>query len=60
MKGYKSDNKYGASSTIICGGFLLIFGYMNSLDGFLPYPYIIPIKNIKNASKKKNNVKVVL
>lgn len=39
MKGYKSNNKYGASSTIICGGFLLIFGYMNSLDGFLPYPY---------------------
>lgn len=37
--GYKSNNRYGGTSTIICGILFIVFGYYNSLFGFLPYPY---------------------
>jgi dolichol kinase len=39
FKGYKSNNKYGASSTIICSFFLISFGYFNSILNLLPLPY---------------------
>lgn len=38
-KGYKAANHYGGISTIICGICFLIFGYVNTIIGFLPYPY---------------------
>ncbi|TXT61423.1 MAG: conserved membrane protein of unknown function [Promethearchaeota archaeon] len=38
-KGKKAKNRYGAISTIICGGFFLIFGFYNNIFGFFPYPF---------------------
>ncbi|MHA1293002.1 MAG: hypothetical protein ACTSQJ_10070 [Promethearchaeota archaeon] len=40
IKGYKSDNRYGGSSTLICGFIFIIFAYYNSIFWYLPYPYI--------------------
>ncbi len=39
IKGYKSNNRYGGTSTIVCGFLFITFGYYNSIFGFLPYPY---------------------
>ena len=38
-RGYKSDNRPGGISTIICGIFFFIFGYYNSIVRFFVYPY---------------------
>jgi dolichol kinase len=38
-KGFKAGNKYGGVSSIICGICFLIFGYVNSIVRFYPYPY---------------------
>jgi dolichol kinase len=38
-KGLKSRNQYGGISTILCGLCFLIFGYVNSIVRFFPYPY---------------------
>lgn len=38
-RGYKSGNRPGAVSTILCGIFFLIFGYYNTIVRFLVYPY---------------------
>lgn len=38
-KGYKAGNKYGGVSSIICGVCFLVFGYVNSIVIFFPYPY---------------------
>jgi dolichol kinase len=38
-KGYKAGNKYGGVSSIICGVCFLVFGYVNSIVRFFPYPY---------------------
>ena len=38
-KGYKAGNKYGGVSSIICGVCFLVFGYVNSIVKFFPYPY---------------------
>jgi len=38
-KGYKSGNRPGGISTIICGGFFLIFGFYNAIVRFFVYPY---------------------
>ncbi len=39
IKGYKAKNKYGGTSSILCGVCFLIFGYYNSVIGFLSFPY---------------------
>ena len=38
-RGYKAKNNYGGSSTAFSGIMFVIFGYYNSIFGFLPYPY---------------------
>ncbi len=38
-KGIKANNKYGGTTTIVCGFCFLIFGYYNSIMRFFPYPY---------------------
>ena len=38
-RGYKSGNRPGGISTIICGFCFFIFGYYNSIVRFLVYPY---------------------
>ncbi len=38
-KGYKSGNRSGGVSTIICGICFLIFGYFNAIIRFFVYPY---------------------
>ena len=38
-KGYKAGNKYGGVSSIVCGVCFLVFGYVNSIIRFFPYPY---------------------
>jgi len=38
-KGYKSGNRSGGISTIICGVCFLIFGYYNLIVRFFVYPY---------------------
>ncbi len=38
-RGYKSGNRPGGVSTIICGVCFLIFGYYNAIVGFFVYPY---------------------
>ena len=38
-RGYKSGNRTGGVSTIICGIFFLIFGYYNTIVRFFVYPY---------------------
>ncbi len=37
-RGYK-NNKYGASSTFICGILFIIFGYYNTIKEFVYYPF---------------------
>ena len=39
IKGYRAKNKYGGTSSILCGVCFLIFGYYNSVIGFLSFPY---------------------
>jgi len=39
IKGYKAKNKYGGISSFLCGVCFLIFGYYNSVIGFLSFPY---------------------
>jgi hypothetical protein len=39
IKGYRAKNKYGGISSILCGICFLIFGYYNSIIGFLSFPY---------------------
>ena len=39
IRGYRAKNKYGGISSICCGVCFLIFGYYNSIIGFLAYPY---------------------
>lgn len=39
IKGYRSSNRYGGSSTVFCGALFLIFGYYNNIFGLFPYPY---------------------
>jgi len=39
IKGYRAKNKYGGISSILCGICYLIFGYYNSIIGFLAFPY---------------------
>lgn len=38
-KGYRAGNRYGGTSSILCGICFLIFGYYNSLIRFFKYPY---------------------
>lgn len=38
-KGTKAKNRYGATSTIVCGIFFIIFGFYNNIFGFLPFPF---------------------
>jgi len=38
-KGFKANNRYGGTSTVISGIIFIIFGYYNSIFWFLPYPY---------------------
>jgi dolichol kinase len=38
-RGFKSNNQYGGSSTIICGFFFVFFGFYNIFFGFLLYPF---------------------
>jgi len=39
IKGYRARNKYGGISSMICGVCFLIFGYYNSVIGFLSFPW---------------------
>jgi len=39
IKGYRAKNKYGGISSILCGVCFLIFGYYNSVIGFLSFPW---------------------
>mgnify|MGYP001102069006 CR=1 FL=1 len=39
IKGYRAKNKYGGFSSFLCGICFLIFGYYNSVIGFLSFPY---------------------
>jgi len=39
IKGYRAKNKYGGISSMVCGVCFLIFGYYNSVIGFLSFPY---------------------
>jgi len=39
IKGYKSNNRYGGTSTLICGFIYLILAFYNIFVGFLLYPY---------------------
>ncbi len=39
IKGYRAKNKYGGTSSMLCGICFLIFGYYNSIIGFLSFPY---------------------
>ncbi len=38
-KGYKANNRYGGTSTIVSGIIFLIFAYYNNLFWFFPYPF---------------------
>ena len=40
VKGYRAKNRYGGISSILCGICFLIFGYYNSVVGFLPFPWM--------------------
>lgn len=39
VKGYRAKNRYGGISSILCGICFLIFGYYNSVIGFLTFPW---------------------
>ncbi|NVM16139.1 MAG: phosphatidate cytidylyltransferase [Candidatus Lokiarchaeota archaeon] len=39
VKGYRAKNRYGGISSILCGVCFLIFGYYNSVIGFLTFPW---------------------
>ncbi len=39
FRGYKSKNRYGGSSTIVSGAFMLFFGIYNQLVGLFKYPF---------------------
>ncbi|MHA1148717.1 MAG: hypothetical protein ACTSR8_10775 [Promethearchaeota archaeon] len=39
-KGYKADNNYGGTSTIVCAAFFIFFGFYNNIFWFLPYPFV--------------------
>ena len=39
-KGYKTNNHYGGSSTLVCGILFLVFGFYNLFFGFFPFPYM--------------------
>lgn len=39
IRGYIVKNRYGGSSTLVCGLFFVIFGLYNLYVGYLPYPY---------------------
>jgi len=39
VKGYRAKNSYGGISSIFTGICFLIFGYYNSIEGFLDYPF---------------------
>ncbi|MFX1316929.1 MAG: phosphatidate cytidylyltransferase [Promethearchaeota archaeon] len=38
-KGLNARNRYGGTSTILCGILFLVFGFVNSIARFFPYPY---------------------
>ncbi|TFG08513.1 MAG: hypothetical protein EU539_02185 [Promethearchaeota archaeon] len=38
-KSYGVRNRYGGSSTFVCGLFFILFGFFNFLIGYVPYPY---------------------
>jgi dolichol kinase len=40
VKGYRAKNSYGGISSILCGICFLIYGYYNSVIGFLTYPFM--------------------
>lgn len=40
VKGYRAKNRYGGISSILCGICFLIFGYYNSVIGFLRFPWM--------------------
>lgn len=40
VKGYRAKNRYGGISSILCGICFLIFGYYNSVIGFLSFPWM--------------------
>jgi len=39
VKGYRAKNSYGGISSILCGICFLIYGYYNTMIGFLTYPF---------------------
>ena len=39
IKGYRSKNRYGGISSMVCGVCFLIYGYYNSVFGFFTYPF---------------------
>lgn len=39
VKGYRAKNRYGGISSILCGICFLIFGYYNSVIGFITFPW---------------------
>ena len=39
IKGYRSKNRYGGISSMVCGVCFLIYGYYNSMFGFFTYPF---------------------
>jgi dolichol kinase len=39
VKGYRAKNRYGGISSILCGICFLVFGYYNSVIGFITFPW---------------------
>lgn len=39
IKGFKSENRYGGSSTFLSGVVFVIFAYYNAIFWFFPYPF---------------------
>ncbi|MFX0010220.1 MAG: hypothetical protein ACFE9R_07895, partial [Candidatus Hermodarchaeota archaeon] len=39
IRGYRSKNRYGGISSMLCGVCFLVYGYYNSLFGFFTYPF---------------------
>jgi dolichol kinase len=39
IRGYRSKNRYGGISSMLCGVCFLIYGYYNSVFGFFTYPF---------------------
>ena len=39
-RGYKANNHYGGSSTLVCGILFLVFGFYNLFVGFFPFPFM--------------------